>query len=483
MSKTTILYKDFAPGASEAASFSSDSASVFSTLTLAGVTETQLMITGELNECGLNGAYVPFSGTVPFWSAELSGPDCAFTDDPAIEIEFDELYASVGLTLLFHQDASSFCRAVNIKWYQNAELKADADFSPDRSVYFCEKHVTGFNRAIITFEKTNLPYQYVKLDQIVFGVVRTFDMTEIRQAKITNQCNLLSAELPVSTLDWTLDSRSNVDYMFQFKQPMEVRNAENLIGVYYIDEHSRTSKNLYTIRCQDAFGVLDGSPYAGGVFTNHSALQLIQNIIGDDFDITCAAGLEDTLLTGAILPCTKRAALQQVLFAWGKCAATDGQDGIRIFEPNSTAKSIGTDKTFPGMTTDTAAVVTQVCVTAHAYTQNSTGNIVIGGVKYTDTTTVYTVSNPYAAANDKKNVVEVTGATLVSNGIGQAVAQRVYDFYTRRNTNRAKIVWNGELLGDRVTIPNALSETATGHISVEEITLSNTVAADCEVLE
>lgn len=83
----------------------------------------------------------------------------------------------------------------------------------------------------------------------------------------------------------------------------------------------------------------------------------------------------------------------------------------------------------------------------------------------------------------KKNVVEVTGATLVSNGIGQAVAQRVYDFYTRRNTNRAKIVWNGELLGDRVTIPNALSETATGHISVEEITLSNTVAADCEVLE
>lgn len=483
MSKTTILYKDIAPGASDDAVFSSENASVFSTLSLADGYHSSPAITGELNECGLDGTFEPFSGTAPFWSSELSGADCKFLSNPVIEIVFDSQYSSVGLTLFFHEASGGFCSSVNIKWYQGTVLKAEGDFSPDRSVYFCEKRASSFNRVVLTLSETSLPYKFAKLDQIVFGVYRTFDMTEIRNAKITNQCSLISSEIPVSTLDWTLDSRSNVDFMFQFKQPMEAYSSENLIGVYYVEEHSRAGRNLYNIRCQDAFGVLDASPFAGGVYSNQSAMQLIEYIIDGDFAVSYSTEIEDTNLTGAILPCTKREALQQVFFAWGVCASTDGQNGIRIFRQGSAAKTIGESKTFPGTTTDVAAIVTQVRVTAHTYTQDNAGSIVIGDVKYNDTTTVYTVSNPDVNANDKKNVIEVTGATLVSNSIGQAVAQRVYDYYTRRNTNRAKIVWSGELLGDCVTIPNALGETATGHLLSEEITLSNTVAADCEVLQ
>ena len=131
---------------------------------------------------------------------------------------------------------------------------------------------------------------------------------------------------------------------------------------------------------------------------------------------------------------------------------------------------------------ETSAVVTEVRVIAHTYTQDSNGGVEIGGVKYSDTETVYTVTNPDVTATDKQNVIEVTGATLVSPGIGQATAQRVYDYYQKRNTNKAKVVWAGELLGDYVSLPNAWGSANSGHIEKMEIKLSNTVAADCETV-
>ena len=95
---------------------------------------------------------------------------------------------------------------------------------------------------------------------------------------------------------------------------------------------------------------------------------------------------------------------------------------------------------------------------------------------------MYSVTNPNVTASDKQNVIEVTGATLVSTSIGQAVAQRVYDYYLKRNTNKAKIVWDGEWLGDLLTLPNSWGGTNTGHAAKMEIKLSNTVAANVEAI-
>ena len=86
------------------------------------------------------------------------------------------------------------------------------------------------------------------------------------------------------------------------------------------------------------------------------------------------------------------------------------------------------------------------------------------------------------AANTKPNVIEITDATLVSAANGQAVAQRVYNHCAKRDTARAKIVWRGEKLGDAVTLPNPWGGMNTGNIVRMDLTLSNTVAADVEVL-
>lgn len=488
MSKTTIQYKDVAPGAAEAAVFQSEDVTDFSVLDdLRRENETQPITTLELNGWLLDGKHVAHSGqTVPYWSDQMSDVDCGFDDPPVLDITLPEQYSSLGLTLVFDQSVGNLCSEVIIKWYQQSEKKADADFYPNSNTHFCQQRVEAYDRIVITFKKTWLPHCRVKLQQIIFGIYRTYGMTEIRSAKITNQVNHISTEIPISTLNWTLDAREDADFMFQLRQPMEVRNDDFLIGVYYINEHKRKTQTVYDLRCQDAIGILNDDTFPGGVYTNYSAKQLLIDIIDGNFNIVFAEDGEEAVadvnLTGIIQPTSRRNAIQQVAFAWGVCIATDSGDSVRVFRLDESVEEIGPGRTYTGAAVETSAIVTAVRVTAHTYTQSTNGSVEINGVKYEDKQTVYTVTNPSVTANDKQNVKEITGATLVYPAIGQVTAQRVYDYYTRRNTARAKIVWKGELLGDCVTLPNSWGEPSTGNISKMDYVLSNTVAATVEVV-
>lgn len=482
MSTTTILYRDISVGAAEDASISAMGAMEGANVSglISGVTAAPIT-TLEHNNWLLDGTFNLLDNSeIAFWSSEVSDADGHFITNPKITILFDSQYNSTGLTLTFDPSTGLYCSEINIKWYQGEMEKASIDFSPNAPKYVCNQTVKSFDKIEIALLKTNIPNRRAKLAQILLGIERTFDMTEIRTATIKNDMSLIALELPISTFSWRLDSHDDIDYMFQLKQPMEVRNDGNLVGVYYIDESTRQSRSIYDLSCYDAFGILDESPFSGAVYVDKSAKQLVSEIINGAFDIDFS--VDDVNLTGAILDTTRRGALQQVLFAWGVCAATDGASGIRIFAPGTTEKVIGTNRTYTGATAMTSAVVTEVRITSHAYTQNNEGDVTINGIKYTDTKTVHSVHNPDVTVNDKQNIIEITDATLISSAIGQACAQRVYDYYARRVTSSAKIVWNVEKLGDYVTVPNSWGSTSTGNIETMSITLSNVVSAACEVL-
>lgn len=483
MSKTTILYKDIAPGSEEDASISTSSAEPFSNPSdLPSGVSPGSTITCEHNHWILNGTYQFVENEpVAFWSTEMSGEDGVFDNPPVITITFDNQYSSAGITLVFDSASGDYCSLVNIKWYQNESLKAEKDFTPTASIYFCQQTAESYNKIVITLKSTNLPGRRAKLEHIIFGIYRYFDMSELRSASIVNETNLISSELPISTLKWVLDSRENVDFMFQLKQPVEARNDDSLIGVFYINSSARSSSSVYNIDCYDAIGVLDETTFPGGAYLSGiSAKTLLEEIVGDDFTVAYDEDVEDTIIKGILRPGSKRSAMQQVLFAWGVCLSTDGRDTIRVFILKDTPKEIGKNKTYTGVNVTTSSIVTRVSITAHTYSQSEDGSVEINGTKYDDTKTVYSVSNPNVTATDKQNVIEVTDATMVSTDIGQSVAQRVYDYYLKRNTNTARIVWDGEHLGDLLTMPNAWNGTNTGHVCRMEIRLSNTVAATCE---
>lgn len=482
MSVSYIFYKDVAPGADEAAQVTATQAHGYSTVTSLALEKGSPppIATLEPGRWLLDGSYTLPPAEVPYWSDSLSNGSCVLSPAPVVDITFPAQYSSVGLTLLFDQATGEYCRKVNIKWYQGGTLKGDRDFFPDSAFYVCQETVTSWDRITITLLETSLPCRRARLCQVVFGVHRRFGMDELRSVKLVNQCDMSSLSVPCSTMEWHLDSKADIQFMFQFKQPVEVWNGGGMVGVYYIDGFSRPSLHLRDIQCYDAIGVLDEIPFGGGVYTNKSAKALLGEIVGADFGLDLE--VEDAALTGAILPGSKRAAMQQVLFAWGACVSTDGRYTLRVFHPPTEGAAIGPGRTYAGASVETAAIVTGVQVTAHTYTPDPNGSVETGGGKYRDTTAVYSVTNPNVTSNDKENVVAVTNATLVSPDRAQACAQRLYEWYSRRGTAKARVVWQGEGLGGRVALPTPWGTEVAGNISKMDITLSNTVAAGMEVV-
>lgn len=479
-----LIYKDVAIGADADAAFSAPDKKPFANLDLAAGYVSEPYYTLEQNHWLLNGEfYNRGEEEVAYWSDSMSDENCEFANPPVITIDFDNQYSTMGLSILFNSATGDYCNDVDISWYQGSTLKASGHFEPDSVSYFCSQEAIAWNKIVITLNKTSLPYRYAKIEQIVFGIIREFGLDELRSASVTNETNLISAELPDSTLDFELNNKEIIDFMFQLKQPIEARDGSSLLGVYYIESSNRKGVRNYTVSAKDAIGVLSEQNFDGGAYLSGiSAKTLVSTIVGGLFDVEYGDGVVDTTLYGVLLSQDKRSALQQVLFAWGVYATTDGGYSIKIKTQSGTARTISETETYQGVSVSRSAIITQARVVAHTYTADSSGSVKIGNNSYKDTETVYTVNNPDVTVNDKQNVKEVKDATLVSTHNGQAVAQRVYDYYSRRETHSSKVLMNGEQLGDELIQPTPWETTITGNVEYMHITLSHIVAADIESL-
>lgn len=479
-----IVYKDVAPYAAADAAYSSGQSTDFSTLQLSDTENVEKHITLERNRWVLDGSFTALGDkTVHYWSSAISGEDCVLPSPAVIDVRFTQQHSSVGVTLVFEEATGEYCSEVSITWYQGSMVKASETFYPDNATYFCGRRVEAYDRIVISLQKTSLPRRRAKLGQILFGIVRVFGTDKLVSASAVNETDIISASLPASKLNWEINSDEDVNLMFQLKQPVEMLSGSDLIGVYYIDSASKKSATDYAISAQDAIGVLGEQEFPGGAYINGiSAHQLITTIVGGAFTVVFDNSAADTTLYGVLLKQTKREALQQVLLPWGMICTTAGSREIRVLSPSSIPVVIDQDHVYSGATVEKSALVTRVSVTAHTYTQNTSGEVEINGTRYKDAKTVYTIDNPNVTAADLNNTVSIDNATLVSTRNGQAVAQRVYNYYQRRDRSRAKVVYGGETLGDMVTVPSPWGTNTSGNIRLMSVTLSGTVAAEIEVV-
>lgn len=203
-----VIYEDIAVGADEDAVFTATNKADFSDVSqLATGIPVQNAMTLELNQIGLDGSFVVRDSTQAYWSSVRSGEDCLLSSPPVITINFDAQYTSLGLSL--EMDTLNFCTLLHIAWYRGAEVIAESDFTPDTANYFCQQTAEAYNKIVITFKRTNLPFRYIRLGKIVFGINRTFLSDEIRSGTILCEISPTSEDLSTNTADWTLDSKTN----------------------------------------------------------------------------------------------------------------------------------------------------------------------------------------------------------------------------------------------------------------------------------
>lgn len=323
-----------------------------------------------------------------WWSKELSGEDGSFSNPPILTISFDEKHTSVGLTLMFQETDGNWSDDLIIRWYDiDGNLIQESRFSPTSTTYFCEQTVADWGKIEIEFLSTVLPYRYLKLDEIRFGVIKYFTENDLESAEVYEEIDPVSSSLPINTLDFSFrDSEGKFSplnlegtyALFQQRQWFKVRSyingVKNDLGTYYYSnfEVPDTEDTVAKMSCVNLLGVIDTTEFKGGIYTDKLALDLVSEILTSAglgaSEWTIDESLSDKRLTGWIPICSHREALRQVVFAIGGMVDCTRSEILRIVSmPIEQTAVFSKDRKVQGHKIKYSSYITGCEVSAHQY--------------------------------------------------------------------------------------------------------------------
>jgi hypothetical protein len=441
---------------------------------------------------------VPKNANLGLWSEQISNDDGTFTEPIVLELESVGQYSSQGLTLTFDTYNGIYANRLNIKWLRITDegitTLAEQEFTPDNASYFCRNKVENYNKVVITFYSLNMPKNRLKLRVIDYGYGTFFYGDELRGVKLIQEIDPISTQISINTADFTLDSKTDMEYSFQVKQPLSVYFNGELKATTFVKKSTRKAKRLWSIQSEDYIGSLDSIPYYGGIYTNKNAVELLTDIFTvAKVPYSIDEVFADAVVTGYIPFTTCRDALMQVVFAIQAVVDTSNSEVVKVFALEDDVKqTIPLNRIMQGQNFADEETVTGVEILVHTYeattenevvaynakeegignkifvkfseplhtlsiNSNSYGNIEssganyaiinvtnkkfkLSGYSYEHTTQTRRQNNPVVLASEIEKVVAIDNATLVSQyNIGNVI-EKCYNWLIKTNTTNLKIV-------------------------------------------
>lgn len=352
----------------------------------------------------------------------ISGDDRTFTTPPVLAISFTSPHTSAGITLFFMDD---YPAEIKVTWYDTYGQKIiEEEYVPDALTFLCKKQVENYGKIVITFLKTRLPQQRVKLRYIKYGMEIEWSGQQIQTASITEELDTTSATIPVGTCDisvvdaageWDVTNKSGIWKSIQKSQHVsmteEVGTSEVPCGKFYIDTW-QSGSNVVSFSLIDRMGIMDKTKFYGGkIYTGETAGEVIDAIMADAgvTEYKVAEDVAAVQLYGHIPICTHREALQQVVFACGAVAGCDRQGYISIRMPDrSTTSTITTDRKFMGTTVEMADYVSGISIAYKSYSLQAEASEIYNDTLPAGTTTME-LSEPYMPES-----ITAEGGTVVA---------------------------------------------------------------------
>lgn len=449
--------------------------------------------TMEHNFFVLDGTLTEFPDTpsgIPFFSSSKSNSNGTFTSNPKFSVNFTKNHASIGLTLKFVDDNPL---QVKITWYTLLGSKlSEQTLDIASTTFIVNNPLLNYGRVEFEFLKT-IPYHYIKMYYVNFGMVVRWDENNIKNGKIIEEVdcsgdkisiNKMNFELIDLTGDLNLGNINGLHRYFQKGQKMRphevVNGIDKPLGIYFLDSFSEDS-NLGKMSCIDYIGLMDNTLFIDGqIYSGVTAGTIIDKI----FD---SCGISDyivdtetasTLVYGTIKIMTCRKALREVLLACGSCVDDSRSDYVNIYKADKTiGNKIGLDRkistkvtkddyisdvtinfsdyvlndnvveiykgtyasgihtitfTTPcsALTINSGTILTQSTYYCIIDLSAQT-DVVISGKKYTSTTSSYTSSITNIESGEVRKTKSISG-TLFNNVTAKIIADRLLDYYSMR---------------------------------------------------
>ena len=442
---------------------------------------------------------VPEQANLGLWSEQLSNDDGTFTNPIVLELQSVGQYSSQGLTFTFDTYNGIFATRLSIKWLRitdgGIETLAEQEFTPDNAFYFCRKQVENYNKVVITFYSLNMPKNRLKLRVIDYGYGTFFYGDELRGVKLIQEIDPISTQISINTADFTLDSKTDMEYSFQAKQPLSVYFNGELKATTFVKKSTRKAKILWNIQSEDYIGLMDSMPFYGGIYNNKNVVELLNDIFEwqEETQTTKIPYKLDEVfvnetVTGYIPFTTRRDALMQVAFAIQAVVDTSNSEVVKVFALEEDVKqTIPLNRIMQGQNFADEETVTGVEVAVHSYkpitetidvydaTESGTGEnvfvkfseplhdlsitngeivssgtnyavinantgCILQGQQYEHTTQTRRKNNPVVLASEVEKIIAVDKATLVSQYNIDNVLNKCYNWLIKTNSTNLKIV-------------------------------------------
>ena len=456
---------------------------------------------------------VPENANLGLISNQLSDENGTFAEPITLTLSTDKLYSSIGLTLTFDTYNDIYANRINVKWIRSTtegiETLADEIFYPDTAFYFCNNPVDAYNKIVITFYSVNMPYNRLKLRVIDYGYGTFFYGNELRNVNLIQEIDPISTEISINTVDFTLDSKSDIIYSFQKKQPLNVYFNGELKATSFVKTAKRKAKRLWDITSEDYIGLMDSITFFGGIYDNKYATELLQEIFSvAKIPYYIDETFSNITISGHIPYSTCREALMQVAFAIQAVVDTSDSEVVKIYALEDDIKqTIPLNRIMQGQNFVDDDTVTSVEIVAHKYEKtdeyvelygsktedvgiigeevfvkfsepvweltlsggtmiDSSANhahfkttsdfLLLSGLKYLHTMETKAKKNPLILATEIENIVTIDNATLVSLNNIDKVAERCYNWLMRNQSTNLSIVESKHVTdGKTITYGNA----------------------------
>ena len=354
---------------------------------------------------------------IGFISNEMSDENGNFETPIVFEFASPNTYTSAGIALYFDSVKGIFPTHIKVEWYNGDSLVDKGDFYPDSPQYFCNKKVSFYNKVLISIFSLNLPKNRLRFNGIEYGLVVDFGADELRSAKIIQEIDPISTNIPINVFDFSIESKKNIDFSFQTKQPIEVYFNGNKKATSFVRTAKRKTKTMWQIQSEDYIGLMDSVPFVGGIYNKKNAAELINEIMSlAKVPYEIIGDISSLSVTGYIPYSSCRDSLMQVLFAIGMVADTSNSDKVKIFAlDNNVSQTIAKDRILQGQSFEDETRVTAVELTAHAYSELSESIVAYEADKSG------TGTNVFVLFTEPLHHLSITYGSIVESGVNYAI--------------------------------------------------------------
>lgn len=484
------------------------------------------------------------SAQYPYFSDIISDENGDFETHPVLEVEFEENHSSAGLSILFD---GAYPEEIKVTWYGlDNKIISEVTFYPEDKYAVLNNNVENYRKIRIEFVSTKIPYRFLKILNIDYGIKLNWTGESIIKATITEELDPISSELSINTLDHTIYSADKsfnilnpqgIYKFFQPKQKIIVREKidDELVemGTFYLDTQSSLSETQISFHAIDALGILDKSQFKKGkIYEDVLAGDIIAEIMDSAGweDYTVSSEIASVRMSGHIPICSHRQALQQVVFALRAVADCSRSDKIKIYrQSRNVTYRVKRDRIFIGGNIQVKNYISDVEITTHHYElkneetkifdgtlqeglneitfsqpsvisslsagtviesgvnyaviqMQSQGSCIVMGKQYEDRTSTYVTSDPYIPAGETRKSIQVPSATMVTKDNVYLLAESLFNYYSLRKQANKKILLNNEKVGEWIDIQSQQGMYVNGGIEKQVIDLTGGFISELSII-